>query len=81
MGYLEDIKDWIIEHKKLVIIVLVIIALLVIILNSNYCCHYIAKLLKWVCPSLSSEYIPPSDITIDTPSQQGGYESLPQLYL
>jgi len=77
MGSFEDIKDWIIEHKKLVIIVLVIIALLVIFLNSNYCCYYIAKLFRKICPSLSSDYIPPSDIT----TSEGGFASIPQLYL
>lgn len=76
MGSFEDIKNWIIEHKKLVIIVLVIIALLVIFLNSNHCCYYIAKLFSKICPSLSSDYIPP-DIT----TSEGGFASIPQLYL
>ena len=82
MGYLEDIKNWVIEHKKLVIIVLVIIALLVILYQYKEKNEYLNTFYSYVWPFgyngyYNSYYVSPMIPSVST----SGYESLPQLYL
>lgn len=77
MFSLEDIKDWIIKHKKLVIAVIVIIALLIILYQYRYSNYYLNVFYSYVWPSSEFEYVP----IVPSETSTGGYESLPQLYL
>ena len=81
MFYLENIKDWIIKHKKLVITVLAIIALLIILYQYRFSNKYLFTLYSYIWPfgyyNDDSYYISPM-----IPSEStGGFTSIPQLYL
>ena len=75
MDCLDKIKDWIIEHKKLVITLLIVIAILVIFYHYKDKNYYLSYIYSYICP-VNTLSEPPM-----VPTETGSYESLPQLYI